>query len=504
MENLRAEEQRIWDVVFEKHPIVITGEQYQVVEDSCNFLSEFSKGKVIYGINTGFGPMAQYRVDEGDLVALQYNIIRSHSCGAGNLLPSECVRAAMYARLQTFLAGKSGVHRDTVDKIAAFINEDIVPDVPEHGSVGASGDLVQLAHIALALIGEGTVRFRGRHVPAIEAMKMCGIEPLRVYIREGLAITNGTAVMTGIGLVNLYYSRKLLDASLLASLMMNEIAGSYDDFMAEALNEAKLHYGQVEIAARMRKMAKDSRLLRNRQHELYESDIKRERVFEHKVQPYYSLRCIPQILGPVLETIDNVSKILVEEVYSVDDNPVVDSRVRNVFHGGNFHGDYIALEMDKLKIAMVKLTVLAERQINYLFHDRINGILPPFVNLGKLGLNYGLQAAQFTATSTTAESQSLAVSMYVHSIPNNNDNQDVVSMGTNAALLAEKVIENAFQVLSIQMMALVQAVDCLGIASELSCCSRKLYDEVRTIVPRFEDDTPKYQEIKSLITYLKK
>ena len=315
MENLRAEEQRIWDVVFEKHPIVITGEQYQVVEDSCNFLSEFSKGKVIYGINTGFGPMAQYRVDEGDLVALQYNIIRSHSCGAGNLLPSECVRAAMYARLQTFLAGKSGVHRDTVDKIAAFINEDIVPDVPEHGSVGASGDLVQLAHIALALIGEGTVRFRGRHVPAIEAMKMCGIEPLRVYIREGLAITNGTAVMTGIGLVNLYYSRKLLDASLLASLMMNEIAGSYDDFMAEALNEAKLHYGQVEIAARMRKMAKDSRLLRNRQHELYESDIKRERVFEHKVQPYYSLRCIPQILGPVLETIDNVSKILVEEVY---------------------------------------------------------------------------------------------------------------------------------------------------------------------------------------------
>ncbi len=504
MENLRAEEQRIWDVVFEKHPIVITGEQYQVVEDSCNFLSEFSKDKVIYGINTGFGPMAQYRVDEGDLVALQYNIIRSHSCGAGNLLPSECVRAAMYARLQTFLAGKSGVHRDTVDKIAAFINEDIVPDVPEHGSVGASGDLVQLAHIALALIGEGTVRFRGRHVPAIEAMKMCGIEPLRVYIREGLAITNGTAVMTGIGLVNLYYSRKLLDASLLASLMMNEIAGSYDDFMAEALNEAKLHYGQVEIAARMRKMAKDSRLLRNRQHELYESDIKRERVFEHKVQPYYSLRCIPQILGPVLETIDNVSKILVEEVYSVDDNPVVDSRVRNVFHGGNFHGDYIALEMDKLKIAMVKLTVLAERQINYLFHDRINGILPPFVNLGKLGLNYGLQAAQFTATSTTAESQSLAVSMYVHSIPNNNDNQDVVSMGTNAALLAEKVIENAFQVLSIQMMALVQAVDCLGIASELSCCSRKLYDEVRTIVPRFEDDTPKYQEIKSLITYLKK
>lgn len=504
VENLYEEENKIWRVVFEKQPVSIDPEQHRAVEEAYRFLSEFQQGKVIYGINTGFGPMAQYRVDDADLAALQYNIIRSHSCGAGNCLPAECVRAAMYARLQTFLAGKSGVHPETVEKIASFLNHDIIPDVPEHGSVGASGDLVQLAHIALALIGEGNVFYQGRRRPAAEALEMCGLEPLRVHIREGLAITNGTAVMTGIGLVNLHYVRKLLEASLLASVMMNEIAGSYDDFMSEVLNAAKFHYGQIEIAARMREIAASSGLLRSRQQELYGADSKKADVFRHKVQPYYSLRCVPQIIGPVLETVDNASRVLLEEVRSVDDNPVVDPQSRNVYHGGNFHGDYVSLEMDKLKMAVVKLTVLAERQINYLFHDRINGILPPFVNLGKIGLNYGLQAAQFTATSTTAESQSLAVSMYVHSIPNNNDNQDVVSMGTNSALLARKVIENAFQVLSVQLMGLVQAVDCLGVPDKLSCSTRKLYEEVRAIVPRFEEDAPKYEEIRNIIEYLKK
>ena len=195
--------------------------------------------------------------------------------------------------------------------------------------------------------------------------------------------------------------------------------------------------------------------------------------------------------------------MLVEELNSVDDNPVVDVETRNVYHGGNFHGDYVSFEMDKLKIAITKLTMLIERQMNYIFHDRINGILPPFVNLGKLGLNYGLQASQFTATSTTAESQTLSNPMYVHSIPNNNDNQDVVSMGTNSALLARHVIDNAYQVLAINSMALAQAVDCLKIDKKLSPLAHKFYSEVRQIVPVFIEDTPKYQEIEDLIKYLK-
>ena len=277
---------------------------------------------------------------------------------------------------------------------------------------------------------------------------------------------------------------------------MNEIASSYDDFMSDVLNELKHHPGQNRIAQLMRSLSDGSGMLRSRQVELFHKS--EEHVFKQKVQPYYSLRCVPQILGPVYDTWTGTGQVLEDEVNAVDDNPIVDRQSANVLHGGNFHGDYVSFEMDKLKIAVTKMTMLAERQMNYLFHDRINGILPPFVNLGVLGLNYGLQASQFTATSTTAESQTLSNPMYVHSIPNNNDNQDIVSMGTNSALLCRMVVENCSQVLAIHLMALVQAVDCLDIASRLAPATRNLYDRVRAIVPVFKDDTPKYQEIRAL------
>ena len=437
--------------IFNRTEVSLGEAELREVEACYRFLEDFEQGKVIYGINTGFGPMAQYRIGDADLNSLQYNIIRSHSCGAGETLPDICVRAAMLARLQTFLNAKSGVHPDVVRILADFLNNEIYPLVPRHGSVGASGDLVQLAHIALALIGESEVSFRGETVSAAEAMKACGITPLRLRIRDGLALTNGTAVMTGIGMVNLAQARRL----------------------------------------------------RKRETELYNGDTGEAPTFKHKVQPYYSLRCTPQILGPVLETLEQAEKILVEEFNSVDDNPVVDSKTGTIYHGGNFHGDYVSLEMDKLKIAVTKMTMLAERQLNYLFHDRINETLPPFVNLGKLGLNYGLQAAQFTATSTTAESQTLSNPMYVHSIPNNNDNQDIVSMGTNAAMLTRQVIENGYQVLAIEMLALVQAADYLECAAELSAQTRQLYDDIRRIVPKFIDDTPKYREIAAIENFLK-
>jgi histidine ammonia-lyase len=226
-------------------------------------------------------------------------------------------------------------------------------------------------------------------------------------------------------------------------------------------------------------------------------------VFEHKVQAYYSLRCTPQILGPIYETLKNTRKILEEEVNSACDNPIVDPETKNVYHGGNFHGDYISLEEDKVKIAMVRLAMTSERQLNYLFHDRINGILPPFLNIGTLGLNYGMQACQFTATSTTAECQTLAMPNYVHSIPNNNDNQDIVSMGTNTALLCKKVIENCYQVMAVQYIALAQATDCLKIVDKLSPTSKKVYDDIRKIMPTIVEDQTFYREIAAVETYLK-
>ncbi len=412
----------------------------------------------------------------------------------------------MIARIQTFAQARSGVHPDVIRILVELLNRKITPVVPRHGSVGASGDLVQLAHIALVLIGEGEVFqpaegvvFTRRETAEVFAEE--GVRPLDIHLREGLAITNGTAVMTGVGLVNVLDMRRLLNHAVLASVLMNEIALSYDDFLSDILNGLKHHTGQQDVASAMRRAAKGSQMLLKREAVLYRKND--ESIFGHKVQPYYSLRCIPQILGPVLDTLRNAEQVLVAELNSVDDNPVVDPVSRNVYHGGNFHGDYVSLEMDKLKIVVTKLTMLVERQMNYLFHDRINGILPPFVNLGKLGLNYGLQASQFTATSTTAESQTLSNPMYVHSIPNNNDNQDIVSMGTNSALLCRQVIDNGYQVMAIHLMALAQAVDCLGIAEKLAPMTRKFYDDIRALVPVFIEDTPKYKEIARLEHYLR-
>ena len=473
------------------------------VEACYEFLKKFAADKVIYGINTGFGPMAQWRVDDKHLKDLQYNIILSHATGAGAPLDDTCVKAAMIARAGTLLQARSGVHPDAVRLLVQFINRGIFPFIPEHGSVGASGDLVQLAHMALTLIGEGQVHYKGQWRDAGEVLRINGLQPLQIHIREGLSLTNGTSVMTGIGIVNQFMAERLLDWSIAAAVWINEIASSYDDMMSEELNAARRHEGQQRVARCMRKLAQGSQCLRKRQHELYDSSHRDTTTFEHKVQAYYSLRCTPQILGPIAETLACSRRVLEEELNSACDNPIVDPVAGDVLHGGNFHGDYISLEQDKVKIALVRLAMTAERQLNYLMHDRINGILPPFLNMGTLGLNYGMQACQFTATSTTAECQTLAMPNYVHSIPNNNDNQDIVSMGTNTALLTKRVIENCCQVMAILYIALAQATDCLDIAAQLAPASRKTYDEIRERCPKTVDDTPFYREIDSIEQYLK-
>ena len=475
----------------------------QAVKDSYEFLRTFAEDKIIYGINTGFGPMAQWRVDDQFLTELQYNIIRSHSTGVGEPLCDIDVKAAMVARVGSFIQARSGVHPEIIELLGEFINRSIIPYIPHHGSVGASGDLVQLAHIALCLIGEGKVRYHGEWVPTSEVMQKERLEPIHIHIREGLSATNGTSVMTGIGVVNQLHAENLLHLAVLSSVWMNEIAESYDDLMADSLNAVRRHKGQQVIAGMMRDLSIGSKRLPKREHVLYYGKHT-EHVFAKKVQPYYSLRCIPQIMGPIWETLDNSHRILEEEFNSASDNPIVDYESRNVYHGGNFHGDYISLEEDKVKIAVTRLAMTAERQLNYLFHNRINdNILPPFLNRGVLGLNYGMQACQFTATSTTAECQTLSMPNYVHSIPNNNDNQDIVSMGTNSALLCRQVIENAYQVMAILFAALAEATDILDIRMQLASATRQAYDEVRDRIQSRKEDNPFYEELANVINLLK-
>lgn len=488
-------------VIFKKNEVNVSDAVLKRVIESFDFLKEFSENKIIYGVNTGFGPMAQYRIKDEDRIQLQYNLIRSHSSGTGKPLNETFVKAAILARLNTLSLGNSGVHPSVIHLMKEFINRDITPLIFEHGGVGASGDLVQLAHLALTLIGEGEVFYKGERKATKEVFEIENLQPIQVEIREGLALMNGTSVMTGIGIVNHYNAEKLLDWSLQFSCAINEIVKAYDDHLSSELNNTKLHKGQQDVAERMRNHLSDSKLIRKRADHLYTGE-NTETVFTEKVQEYYSLRCVPQILGPVLDTINNVGEILENEINSANDNPIIDVKNKHVYHGGNFHGDYISLEMDKLKLVITKLTMLAERQLNYLLNSKINEILPPFVNLGTLGFNFGMQGVQFTATSTTAENQMLSNSMYVHSIPNNNDNQDIVSMGTNAAVITGKVIENAFEVLAIELITIVQAIDYLGYKNEISSATRKLYDEIRVIIPEFKEDQVMYPFVQKVKDYL--
>lgn len=493
----------IYDILFNGEPLVIKQEEMTDVADCYEFLKGFADEKVIYGINTGFGPMAQWRVDDKHLKELQYNIIRSHATGVGAPLSDVEVRSAMIARVGTFLQARSGINPEVIYLLQELVNKEIYPFVPEHGSVGASGDLVQLAHIALCLIGEGKVHYKGEWRQTAEVFKECRLKPMDIYVREGLSVTNGTSVMTGISIVNQYYAENLLRYAVIAGAWINEIAASFDDYMSVEENICRRQPGQQVIALWLRDVSNGSACLKKREHELYDPARNHEKYFEHKVQAYYSLRCIPQIYGPIYDTLKNASDVLQNEVNSACDNPIVDYTTKNIYHGGNFHGDYISLEADKVKIAMVRLAMTAERQLNYLFHDRINGILPPFLNLGVLGLNYGMQACQFTATSTTAECQTLAMPNYVHSIPNNNDNQDIVSMGTNSALLCKRVIDNAYQVMSILFIALAQATDCLELAEKVSPKIMEQYCAIREICPKFVEDTPFYDKIAQTEKYLR-
>lgn len=288
-------------IVFNEKDVIITANTLKSIKKSFVFLTSFSKDKIIYGINTGFGPMAQFRIEPKELNQLQYNLIRSHASGSGNALPPIYVRSIILARLNAFLQGNSGISPEVVSQLHLFLKHNIIPEIFEHGSVGASGDLVQLSHLALALIGEGYVYENNKRVKTSEVLKKHKIEPLKLNLRDGLGVINGTSCMTGIAVVNLTYAKRLLTHAVAASAIINEIIESFDDSFSKELNAVKLHPGQNFIAKEMREFLKDSKLIRKRE-ELFKDDAElQRREFKKKIQEYYSIRCVPQILGPVID-----------------------------------------------------------------------------------------------------------------------------------------------------------------------------------------------------------
>lgn len=477
---------------------LVRDKQVQVVFDSSvathvasarAFLEEYRETPV-YGLNTGFGPMASYLIGLPKQMDLQRNLILSHAVGMGQSVSSHYVLAAMLVRLNTLCMGRSGVSMELLERLRLAINSRLVPIVPEHGGVGASGDLIQLAHIALGLIGEGDVRFLGKRIEAQKAWKMLGVSPSYVLQpKEGLSLINGTSFMSGIASLMCYDVNQLLSLATATGAWALELVQGFDDSIAQRFHSFRHHPGQVAVAQALREFISGSRLMKRRSDLQSRHPITDEthRINE-AVQEVYSLRCIAQVLGPMVEELLDSWSTVEIEINATTDNPVVDAQEQQIWHGGHFHGDYVAKVSDSLRADLAKLTLLTERRINFFLNAKVNGFLPPFLNMKTPGLTLGLQALQFVATSTTARSQTLAYPHRVHSISTNGDNQDVVSMGTDSALMTMDAIEHAYILLAIELITLAQATDILQVQEQLSPAAANLYQSVRDVMaPVIED-----------------
>jgi histidine ammonia-lyase len=433
-------------------------------------------GADLYGVTTGLGPLVAVDVPADAAVDMQYNLIRSHAAGMGEPLAIEVTRGLMLARLQSLTRNRSAVRGAVAAHIASLFNAGLTPIVPRKGGVGASGDLVQLAHFGLLMIGEGPCMFGARVLTAREAYSEVGMAPLRLEFRDGLALVNGVSAMVSMGAFAVHYARRLFDCAIAQTCVLIEILGASEEAYAEPLLAAKRHQAQCEVARQMRQ-----HLAGARQHD--------RPLPRSQLQAPYSVRCAPQIIGPFYEALEFAEGIIGNELNSTSDNPVFDAETGAALHGGNFHGDAVATALDVMKIAVVKCSLLMERQLNLLLNDSINGKLPPFLNLGRLGADLGLQGAQFTAASTAAENQSMAFPMSVHSIPTNKDNQDIVSMGANAAWMTLQCVDNAFDIAAILAVALSQGVEGGEVGERLSPHAALYVAKIRRTVPVFKTDS---------------
>lgn len=419
--------------------------------------------KIIYGVNTSFGPMCNKIINDKETTALQNNLIISHAAGLGEPLLPYIALGVFTVRLNTLMKGYSGVRVELLELMKNMINAKIAPYIPECGSVGASGDLIHLAHMSLAIIGKGDVYLDGRLMSAEEAFSQTGLKPLELSYKEGLALMNGTAAMTAIAAFSLFGAKKLLNIACVNAAFAIEIFGGIDDAFDMDLHDLKPHPGQVAISKSIKDLYEGTRniTLRKDMHgRIREQNNDDVPVFETNinVQDVYSIRCTPQILAPVKEAIDYAVKTVETEANSSNDNPIIIPEENKIIHGGNFHGQSISFAMDIVCIAISTLCNLSERRTNKLLDKNLNEGLPEHLIPGEIGLTMGFMGAQYLATSTTAENRNLSNPMSVNSISCNATNQDVVSMGTVAARKAFKIVSNAKHIVTLEILADLQAL----------------------------------------------
>jgi histidine ammonia-lyase len=445
---------------------------------------------VIYGVNTGFGALSDQKIAREDLRELQTNLIRSHAASVGRAHASDIIRALMLLRANTLLKGNSGVRPEIPRTIVSLLNKHVHPYVPEKGSVGASGDLSPLSHMALVLIGEGKAEVKGRWVSGVQALRIAGCEPLSLEAKEGLALNNGTQQMLAIGSLVLHDAYSLLATAEAALALSLEAMEGWIDAFDSRIHALRPHPGQRAIASHILSLLEGSKMVRT---------VIGNKLENGRPQDPYSFRCAPQVLGPVKDALDYVKKTMELEMNSATDNPLVFPRDKVCLSGGNFHGQPISMAMDFLSLAISILANISERRTAALLDPSLNNGLPAFlVGKGsKPGLASGFMAVQYTATALVAENKTLAHPASSDSIPTSSNFEDFVSMGPGAAQKAARIVENTQYVIAIELLAAAQAID-LRKPGRMGKGTGKVYRLIRSEVSPVGKDRSSHDDIEKV------
>lgn len=433
---------QLYQIFYSEQQVSLSADARARVQKCRKYLDEkmASQEAPIYGINTGFGSLYNVSIEGKDLARLQENLVRSHACGTGEILDPEIVRLMLFLKAQSLSYGHSGATVDLVEKLLTFYNQNLCPKVFQQGSLGASGDLAPLAHLSLALMGEGEIYYQGDFHPAMAVLKQYGISPIKLKSKEGLALLNGTQFMLGIACKAYFEAQRLLYlADLIAALSLEGFDGRSEPFDA-LIHLVRNHRGQISTAERIRDFLTDSEITQQP---------------KKHVQDPYSFRCIPQVHGASKDLLNYVAQVLTGEINAVTDNPTLFPDEDKIISGGNFHGQTLALALDSFALAMAEIGNISERRTYLLISGQRE--LPAFL-VKKPGLNSGLMIAQYTAASIVSQNKQYCAPASTDSIVSSNGQEDHVSMGANAATKALKVLENLKTILAIELITASQAL----------------------------------------------
>lgn len=452
--------------------VAISAEAMKKMELSRTMIDSLvNENKAVYGVTTGFGKFSTISINQKDTEILQENLIISHAVGVGDPLPEEVVRGVMLLRINALCKGYSGIRPEVVGILLEMLNRQVHPVIPEKGSLGASGDLAPLAHMVLVMIGRGEAFYHGQRVPGKKAMEMAGIMPTRLKAKEGLALINGTQVMTAIGTLAYYDSLCLARTADITAAMTIEALEGIPAAFEQSVQNVRPHFGQGQVAGNLKKLLSGSEIIGQAKH--------------GRVQDAYALRCVPQVHGASRDALAYVRQVLEIEINSVTDNPIIFPEKGEVISGGNFHGQPVALAMDFLSIAVAEMGNIAERRIERLVNPALNGGLAPFLTENG-GLNSGYMIAQYVAAALVSENKTLAHPASVDSIPSSANQEDHVSMGTIGARKARKIVENVQHILAIELLCAAQGIDLRK--GKLAMGTAVAYQMLRNHVPFLEKD----------------